>query len=158
MARGKWSQPGVPHKGWVLLDFEDLGGVYETCQMCETMSIRYVHHMEHPSYPEVLGVGQVCASKMEEDYRAAAARERTAKNVAKRRSNWMSTEWRESEKGNHYINRQDFNIVLFRRSGSWAYRIARRNTGKEESSGSGLATEQEAKLEAFEQFIALLGQ
>lgn len=76
MNRGKWSQPGVPHKGWYLVDFEDLGDVDETCQMCEAMSIRYVHHMEHPEYPDVLGVGQVCASNMEEDYAAAQARER----------------------------------------------------------------------------------
>ena len=123
--------------------------------MCETMSIRYVHYMEHPDYPEVLGVGQVCASNMEEDYAAAQAREKKAKNVARRRANWMSAEWRESNKGNHYINRQGFNIALFRRFDGWAYWIKNRVTGRGEG-GTRYSTEDEAKAAAFERFIMLL--
>ena len=57
--------PGVPHKGWFCVDLEDLGDILGTCEMCETQSIRYVHHMEHHDYPDVLGVGRVCAEKME---------------------------------------------------------------------------------------------
>jgi hypothetical protein len=44
--RGKWSQPGVPHKGWVCVDIEDLGEPSLTCEMCESQNIRYVHYME----------------------------------------------------------------------------------------------------------------
>lgn len=155
MDRGKWSQPGVPHRGWSLVDFEDLGGLDETCQMCEARSIRYVHHMEHPDHPEVLGVGQVCASNMEEDYTAARKREKKAKNVAKRRANWMSCEWRESGNGNHYINRQRFNIVLFLARGLWAYRILGTVSGRKWK-GFGFETEDEAKRKAFDRFIELL--
>ncbi len=122
--------------------------------MCESRDIRYVHYMEHPEYPHVLGVGQVCASHMEEDYTAARSREKKAKSVAQRRANWMSTEWRESSKGNHYINRQGFNIVLFSGYEGWAYRVARRET-EQQWRFFGFSTEDEAKAAAFERFVDL---
>ncbi|MBO1518817.1 hypothetical protein J3U76_04035, partial [Oceanisphaera sp. DM8] len=73
--RGKWSRSGVPHRGWHCVDIEDLGSPQVECGMCESQSIRYVHHMEHPAYPEVLEVGCVCAGHMEEDVAAARTRE-----------------------------------------------------------------------------------
>ena len=47
----RWSQEGIPHKGWRYVDVEDvcegLAGdnerVYEQCQMCRNERIRYVH-------------------------------------------------------------------------------------------------------------------
>ena len=72
---GKWSLPGVPHKGWQFRDFDDLGDIVGICEMCETQPIRYVHYLGHPDYPDVLGVGSVCAEIMEEDYVAARERE-----------------------------------------------------------------------------------
>ena len=41
---GKWSQAGVPHKGWIWVDIEDLGEPSATCEMCETQEIRYVQY------------------------------------------------------------------------------------------------------------------
>ena len=82
MDRGKWSQQGVPQKGWQCIDFEDLGGLDGICEMCETQSIRYVHHMEHSDYDAVLGVGSVCAENMGEDYTAPREREKKAKSIA----------------------------------------------------------------------------
>jgi hypothetical protein len=52
--RGKWSQVGVPHKGWRCIDVEDLGSPNQVCQMCESREIRFVHRMEHDDYPEIL--------------------------------------------------------------------------------------------------------
>jgi len=42
-ATGKWSQAGVPHRGWTCVDIDDLGEPSATCEMCETQEIRYVH-------------------------------------------------------------------------------------------------------------------
>jgi len=64
----KWSLPGVPHKGWTCTSVDDLGTPDQVCEMRETQDIRYVHHMEHPDYPESLGVRCVCAENMENDY------------------------------------------------------------------------------------------
>jgi hypothetical protein len=55
--RGKWSDPGIPHKGWECIDFEDLDEPSETCEMCEFQTIRYVHVMRHPEYPSPLRCG-----------------------------------------------------------------------------------------------------
>ena len=55
---GKWSEPGVPHKGWVCLGVDDLGpGELMTCQMCMVAQIRYVHAMVHDDYPGKLLCG-----------------------------------------------------------------------------------------------------
>ena len=68
--RGKWSQAGVPHRGWQCIDIEDLGEPYAECQMCESQIVRYVHYMEHHSYSEILEVGCICAGHMEGDVAA----------------------------------------------------------------------------------------
>ena len=105
-----------PHKGWQFCGFTDLEDLVGTCEMCETRSIRYVHHMEHPDYDAVLGVGRVCAGHMEEDYKAAQEGERQAKSIANRRTRWMKAQWKKSLKGNSYINRNGLNVVLYRSS------------------------------------------
>ena len=151
MNRGKWSLPGVPHRGWQLVDFEDLGDLVGTCEMCETQSIRYVHYMEHPDYPDGLGVGSVCAGHMEGDYAAARQREQRARALPTRQSRWMNAKWRQSQKGNLYINRKGFNIVLYERYGGWAYRIEHRES-EQSWYGTGSATSEDAKLAAFDRY------
>ena len=121
--------------------------------MCETQSIRYVHYLTHPNYPHVLGVGSVCAEHTEEDYTAAQEREKTARSLADRRARWMKAEWRTSRKGNPYINRHGFNIVLYRAPDGWAYTITERESERSWL-GSGYAGVDEAKLAAFERFVA----
>ena len=115
MDHGKWSQQGVPHKGWECVGMEDLGGLDGICEMCETTPIRYVHHMEHPDYGAVLGVGSVCAGNMEEDYAAAQERERKGQSMAGRRTRWMNGGWRTSANGNLFRNKNGFNIVVSRK-------------------------------------------
>ena len=154
MDHGKWSQQGVPHKEWQCCGFTDLGAVLETCEMCETRSIRYVHYMEHPDYGAVLGVGNVCAGNMEEDYTAPEEREKRARSIADRRTRWMNAKWRTSSKGNSYINRNGFNIVVIRSFGRWRYWI-KESEGERSWSKSGFASEDRAKLAAFECYVEL---
>jgi hypothetical protein len=80
---GKWSQPEVPHKGWVCVGMDDVGDDLITCEMCETAQVRYVHHMKHDGWPEALAVGYVCAGAMERDYVAAGEREKAFKRKQK---------------------------------------------------------------------------
>ena len=154
MDRGKWSQQGVPHRGWQYHEFEDLGDLIGICEMCETQAIRYVHYMEHPDYGDVLGVGSVCAGNMGEDYTTAQERERQAKSKASRRTRWMQAQWRESARGNSYINRKGYNIVVYGSSGRWGYRIQDRQT-EQSWSDSGFASEDDAKLAAFNLYVEL---
>lgn len=151
---GKWSVPGVPHRGWHCVDLEDLEDLIGICEMCETQSIRYVHHMEHPTYPHALGVGRVCAENMEGSHVAAQRREQRARSLPSRRSRWMKAQWRQSQLGNLYINRNGFNIVLYERPDGWTYRIKQRDSGHLWY-GTTYATRDEAKLAAFERFMAL---
>lgn len=54
---GKWSVPGVPHKGWTCIDIEDLGAPDAICEMCERQDIRYVHTIQNPDYAGTLHCG-----------------------------------------------------------------------------------------------------
>ena len=153
---GKWSQVGVPRKGWTCVSVDDLGAPDTVCEMCETQEIRYVHHMEHPDYRESLGVGCICAQHMENDYEAPRRRERTLRNAAQRRRRWLSRKWQVSAKGNAYLNTDGMNITVYRRTRIlWAARIEERATGRSVTSKGRYTSEHAAKLAAFDAIIFL---
>ena len=92
---GKWRQRDVPHRGWTCEDIEDLGATTAVCEMCEVTPIRYVHYLTHPDFGVGgLGVGCVCAEKMEQDYVRPRERERTLRNAAARKRRWLTRNWR----------------------------------------------------------------
>lgn len=153
---GKWSQQGVPHKGWSCIGVEDLERPDATCEMCETQAIRYVHSMTHPDYEGELGVGCVCAEKMEEDYEAPRRRERALRASTQRRKRWLTRTWKTSAKGNSYLNTDGFNITIFQIADqSWGGRIEERETGRSVPSRRRYTTEAQAKLAAFDGMIFL---
>lgn len=100
---GLWSSAGVPKKGWRCTDVEDHEEPEATCEMCGRDDLRYVHIMVHADFDRDVEAGCVCASKMEEDYRAAKSRESSLKKWEKRRARWMATQWRTSAKGNRFL-------------------------------------------------------
>lgn len=156
-AFGKWGQAGVPQKGWSCDSMEDLGEPSAICEMCETQEIRYVHHMSHPRYPSGLAVGCVCAGKMEEDYKNAQNRERDLRNLAKRQQNWSRRTWRQSMRGNYYMNVDGFNLTLTENSRgpkkSWSIRVVNRTTQKEQYSKQKYETLENAKVAAWKALL-----
>lgn len=126
---GKWSDPGVPHKGWRCIDLEDLGeGESAICEMCEVREIRFVHRMEHSEYPDTLGCGCICAGHMEEDYTAAHERERQARSWSDRRRRFgISQRWRLLGNGGQYRVKDDYVVFVDRvASGGWTFSIKNR--------------------------------
>ncbi len=161
---GKWRMPGVPHKGWTHVDTEDLDEPSETCEMCEAVEIRYVHIMEHPDYDGPLRVGCVCAENMSGDKAGPKRRERELANAAQRRRTWLTRKWRESAKGNPFLNIQGYNIVVYRAGGGWSYRIAKSNplagyiageVDQKWDSRRVYQTEDRAKLAAFDRLTVV---
>jgi len=73
---GKWSQAGVPHKGWICVAMEDQGDDWKLCEMCEHVDVRFVHVMTHPDWEGDLRVGCICAGNMEQDVVGAELREK----------------------------------------------------------------------------------
>jgi len=114
---GKWSEPGVPKKGWTCTGIDDLEEPSQVCEMCESAEVRYVHFMEHPNYPNVLAVGCVCAENMEEDYFRPREREKRLRTLARRRRTWGNREWQWSARGNPYLNAEGYNLVLTHSAG-----------------------------------------
>lgn len=156
--RGKWSKAGVPHKGWQCVDIEDLGEPQIECDMCELQTIRYVHHMEHPNYPEILEVGCVCAGHMEGDVAAARTRESSMKSRAGKRKRWLSRKWRISAKGNPWIKADGYRVTVYRRGSGWAATVSSEDNSLVQHSRRNYKTEDQAKLAAFDHITRLLAR
>ena len=112
MTENLWNNPNVPHSGWVCTGITDLGAPSGICQMCGHQIIRYVHHMIHPNYRS-LGVGCICAGKMEGDVERAKKRERDYKNRAARLESFRRRSWKNSRRGNPYLRINHRVAVLY---------------------------------------------
>jgi hypothetical protein len=150
--KGKWSKKGVPHKGWVCVDVEDLKEPSQICEMCESQTIRFVHYMKHDDFEDGLGVGRTCAEHMEENYERAEAREKKLKTAARHRTNWSQRGWKTSAKGNDYKNIDGFNIVILFKNNKWSYVIKVNNNDKGKFSPHKYETVEDAKLAAYDSF------
>lgn len=120
-SRGKWSQPGVPHRGWVCVDeydtYERLGeDQLETCGMCEVSQVRFVHVMENERYPDHLSCGCVCAGHMAEDFAGAERRDGALRSRAGKRDAFPSRKrWKTSAKGTPHIKVDGYHLMVTRR-------------------------------------------
>lgn len=148
--RGKWSVAGVPHRGWHCVDIEDLGSPSDTCEMCESKSIRYVHHMEHPDYPGTLKTGCVCAGHMEGDLTGARTREASMRNRASKRMRWTSRKWKYSGKGNSYIKADGHRVTVYVKGAGFGVVVSQDATTYQKHSNRVFKSESEAKLAAFD--------
>lgn len=155
--RGKWSIPGVPHRGWTCVDMEDLGEPAQVCEMCESSHVRFVHFMSHQRYPAVLKVGCVCAGHMEENYAAAQGRDSRMQSRAARRARWLTRRWRTSARGNEWIRSDGFRVTVQHRADGWAVSLAREDTDDVYHGRRRFRTSAAAKLAAFDA-ITRLGQ
>lgn len=151
--RGKWSEPGVPKKGWSCVDVDDLGQPSKVCEMCESQDIRYVHVMQHADYPDFLEVGCICAEHMEEDYVRPREREKRLKRAARRRVSWAKRTWKISRRGDPYINTEGFNLTVYPKDAGWAVTASNRGTGASQSGRKTFATEDAAKAAALNALI-----
>ncbi len=156
--RGKWSEAGVPHRGWQCVGIEDLGEPNQLCEMCESADVRYVHYMEHSNFDGTLSVGCVCAEHMEGDYVHPKLREKKLRNATQRRKTWGRRTWRTSSKGNAYLNTEGFNITVFKQSGSrecvfWGISISNRATNKSQFSRREYPSEEAAKTAALDALL-----
>jgi len=156
LKRGKWSHPGVPHKGWTCVEIEDLGSPSETCQMCESQDIRYVHYMSHPKYHEVLAVGCICAGHMEGDLVSARERDSQMHSRAGKRKRWLDRVWKVSRKGNDYIKTDGYIVTAYRKHNGWGATIAAQNDSFVKHIRQLYKTQDQAKLAAFDEITKLL--
>lgn len=154
--RGKWSRAGVPHRGWHCVEIEDRGSPDLQCEMCESQQIRYIHHMQHASYPAVLAVGCICAGNMEGSVYLAQEREASMKSRAGKRSRWVGRTWKTSKKGYPYLTADGYRVTVYPRGAQWAATIAAVGSKQVHHSQRGFPTIQQAKLAAFDHITRLL--
>jgi len=155
---GKWSEAGVPHKGWECIDIIDLGEPSQQCEMCETSMIRYLHRMEHPNYREWLDVGCVCAGHMEGNLAASKTREASMKSRSGKRKRWLSRKWKTSGSGNPYIIADGYMVTVYPKGKLWAASVMHVLTKSVEYSKRQYKTVDEVKLSAFDHITRKLAK
>ncbi len=120
----RWKLPNIPHKGWTIVDVIDIREDgqsedetdYQTCMMCNHDRIRYVHIVSHPEVENDFLVGCVCAEKMTGDYVRPKQLENKLRQRTARRINWVKKPWKRSEKGNHFLNLEEHQLLIFKDS------------------------------------------
>ena len=119
-----WNLDDVPKTGWVCTGVTDLGAPVGVCEMCGHQIIRYVHHMDHPDFRS-LGVGCICAGKMEGNIERAKKREQDFKSKELRKANFKDRQWKTSKKSNSYLKIKDHLVVLYHhpQKDTWKYAI-----------------------------------
>ena len=119
-----WKRDDVPKSGWVCTGITDLGEPVGVCEMCGHQIIRYVHHMVHPNFRS-LGVGCICAGKMEGNIEQAKKREQDFKSKEARRENFKNRHWKTSKNSNSYLKIKDHLVVLYynKNYNNWKYSL-----------------------------------
>lgn len=119
-----WKRDDVPKIGWVCTGVTDLGEPVGVCEMCGHQIIRYVHHMYHPNFGS-LGVGCICAGKMEGNIEQAKKREQDFKSKESRKENFKNRQWKTSKNSNSYIKIKDHLVVLYhnKKYDTWKYSL-----------------------------------
>ena len=126
-----WKQPGIPRKGWTLLDVIDIredgqsesDTDYETCMMCGNEKIRYVHVVEHSEVSSEFRVGCSCAEKMTEDYVNPARREKDIINRSSRLLKWTKKQWKKSKNGTYYLKIEERLLLIFQDKKTSKYKV-----------------------------------
>lgn len=155
---GKWSKRGVPHSGWYCVEIEDLGEPESICAMCESQEIRYVHHMAHKDYKDVLPCGCVCAGHMEGSLAAARTRDGVMHTRSRKRLRWLDRKWRVSKKGNDWIKADGYIVSVFPRDVAWASSVVSGDETFKQFSRRSYRTQNAAKLAAFDLITELLSK
>jgi hypothetical protein len=88
---------------------------------------------------------------MEQNADGAKRREQSFRRQVSRRSRWLkSRRWRASSSGNPSLNTRGFNVAVFKTLDGWVARFIDRSTGQTIWSRRPYATEEAAKLAAFD--------
>jgi len=151
--KGKWASPYAPKRAWVCIHWEDLGEPQKVCEMCESQTIRYVHHMWHHHYQKVLEVGCTCAGYMEGILWASKARQNALKRRESERKTWVSRSWKIDPYEMGFIKRSGPYAVAVKRCGQgWAVAIYTADLERliHRPEKTVFITMEEAKLYAFD--------
>lgn len=146
-----WDDSSVPKYGWTCDFVEDLaddGGSkdYADCWMCGREEIRYVHHLSHAKYADVIEVGCICAGKLTGDVQGSEARETKMKNRAARKAKWTKRTWKSSANGNPRLNTDGMFITVFPKGSRFSFCVDGQFSDKT------YPTEDAAKTASFDPF------
>jgi hypothetical protein len=144
-----------PWSGWSCVGIDDMGRPSETCELCGTAVVRYVHTMTHPRWGENLRVGCVCAGHLEGNSEAAKRRDAVVVSVDRRLKRWLKKSWLVSRKGNPWLKLENRTLSVFEQRDAWAFCV--NNKGGNTFEGN-FATQAAAKEAAIKHLASQLAR
>lgn len=114
----RWKDNGLPRKGWIIKDTEDMEDLIETCDWCGT-DIRYVHWIYHEKTDKTTKCGIICAESLTNDYVSHKAKEKALRNISMkkiRRKKSFEKNINLTCKGNYYLKFKGNRITFYRNS------------------------------------------
>lgn len=160
---GMWREPGFPHKGWEEVDVIELDGdLTETCEVCKTAEIHFVHLLRHAEYSgeDEWHVGCVCAEHLTGDYVGPRRAEARTRNTAVRRRNFCDLAgWGINEAGTLWIRKGEWLVTVYpNRHGTFGASVWRPDKEKKSTPSQNFyETADAAKLAAFDHVSKKLG-
>lgn len=147
-----------PRAGWFLVSTIDNGTAEFKCQNCGYAHVRFEHELENRESGMRVKVGCVCAEHLTEDFTGPRLRERALKSRASRRMRWPTLNWRVSAKGNLFLRKDGWVVVIKEAPrGRWVVSYTERDASEDEwiRVPGRCNTPQEAKLAAFDALYSL---
>jgi hypothetical protein len=157
--------------GWRPIKAVDLrrhGNTLGRCQKCGRQGIRFLHTVAHEDSRQ-LEVGSECARNLCYGY-DPEREEAKLKTLWTRRSNWLTRNWATSWKGNQTLtftatvstatpipSKEEVRVTVFRDQYSGGYKVSIGVNKEVMYLQQTFATQDEAKLEAFDQIADALG-
>lgn len=154
----RWDKPGIPQKGWIETGVIDLADEtepgadvkYIQCEMCGNERIRFVHILTHHQYPHELRVGCNCAEKLTDDYVNPKNIERTLRNRAIRKQNFLKQKWIRNSKGNYVLQYKQDCITIV--PSKYGYGVFYKNNPVWKYKGESIRDLETAEIAAFDAF------
>ena len=112
--RHKIIEDSIPLSDWIYIDSNDLGGLFGSCEFCNT-ELRYEHYIYHPNYG-YMSVGCECADRLTQSNIASKKDSILKKEYTHLQTFIKSPKWKEITKGKFtfyiYSNLDGFKIMI----------------------------------------------
>lgn len=118
-----WNKPNIPHRGWRYIEILDFEKNYQICMMCDNEKIRYIHVLEHQSYPTYLHVSCVCAEKLTEDYINPKLKEKEKKQQSARYNSYFKKEWKTTVNNNYTLTFKGDKLLIYKEKSTHYYKF-----------------------------------
>lgn len=155
--QGRWIKGGLPSEGWIRVAADEPDARGGTCDRCRGMFSGPVHVLRHHSHDGVLRVDEHCSRELRVKPQQTEPKPPPRSRATKRRQ-WLARAWKRGGgfDGPMSLPADGYVTTVWSQESGWRYEI--RAIGQTEvcRAGTGYATDEAARLAAFDTITELL--